>query len=93
LRASHIKPWRASSDKERLDVDNGILLTATLDSLFDVGLISFSDDGSILISNNLESPERKKLGISEKMTSKIKPTKKMQEYLKFHRNHILQSSY
>jgi putative restriction endonuclease len=50
LRASHIKPWAASSDYERVDVHNGLLLSALWDAAFDQGLISFSDDGKLLVS-------------------------------------------
>ncbi len=53
LRASHIKPWRSSSNKERLDPHNGLLLAAHLDALFDAGLISFADDGSMLVSDQI----------------------------------------
>jgi hypothetical protein len=37
LKASHVKPWRLCSNRERLDPYNGLLLTPTLDSLFDLG--------------------------------------------------------
>jgi hypothetical protein len=39
LRASHSKPWRASTDAERLDPYNGLLLVANLDVAFDSGYI------------------------------------------------------
>lgn len=54
LRASHIKPWRVSTNAERLDPFNGLLLTANIDILFDRGLISFSDDGNLLRSRTLD---------------------------------------
>jgi hypothetical protein len=41
LRASHCKPWRDSSDPERLDAENGLLLTPSIDHLFDRGFIAF----------------------------------------------------
>lgn len=50
LVASHIKPWFLSTKAERLDPDNGLLLVGTLDRLFDYGMISFSVDGTIMIS-------------------------------------------
>lgn len=49
LRASHIQPWRDSSNINRLNPYNGLLLAAHLDAAFDQGLISFANDGSILI--------------------------------------------
>lgn len=59
LRASHIVPWAACvSDAERLDVHNGILLAAHWDAAFDAGLVSFEDDGSVLLSPHLGSVSR-----------------------------------
>lgn len=55
LRASHIKAWRTSSDAERLDIHNGLLLTPVYDSLFDQHLISFRDDGRIMVSRKIPS--------------------------------------
>lgn len=54
LRASHIKPWRDSSDAERLDGNNGLLLSPHVDHLFDQGFITFLDDGTVLVSPSLE---------------------------------------
>jgi putative restriction endonuclease len=50
LRASHCKPWRDSSNEERLDGENGLLLTPSIDHLFDRGFISFRGDGRLLVS-------------------------------------------
>lgn len=47
LRASHIKPWaKCDSDAERLDVHNGLLLSALWDAAFDAGLVTFEEDGT-----------------------------------------------
>ena len=53
LRASHIKPWRDASVFEKLDGQNGLLLSPHVDHLFDRGFISFSDSGRILVAKNL----------------------------------------
>jgi predicted restriction endonuclease len=58
LRASHIKPWSKSSDQERLDAANGLLLTANLDALFNDGLITFEADGNMLVSDRLSHKDR-----------------------------------
>ena len=50
LRASHIVPWADCGDEQRLDVHNGLLLSALWDAAFDKGLISFADDGQPLVS-------------------------------------------
>ena len=64
LIASHIKPWRKSTNKERLDRYNGLLLLPNYDKLFDKGLISFEDNGKIIISPLIKEEEYKVLGIS-----------------------------
>lgn len=50
LRASHCKPWRDSTNEERLDGENGLLLTPAIDHLFDRGFISFENSGELVIS-------------------------------------------
>jgi len=66
LRASHIKPWaKCETDAERLDVYNGLLLAAHLDAAFDAGLISFADDGAIILSPQFTMEDRAALGIHE----------------------------
>ena len=54
LIASHIVPWAESDDLERLDVNNGILLSPTYDALFDRHLISFDSKGKIILSDTIE---------------------------------------
>ncbi|WP_246678085.1 HNH endonuclease signature motif containing protein [Mesorhizobium sp. B1-1-7] len=59
LRASHIVPWAlCDSDAQRLDVHNGLLLSALWDAAFDAGLVSFSDDGSALFSPSVGDDAR-----------------------------------
>jgi len=58
LRASHIKPWAVSNNYERLDAYNGLLLAASVDRLFDQGLISFSDNGALLIGSAVTQEDR-----------------------------------
>ena len=66
LRASHIRPWaECDSDAERLDVYNGLLLSAHLDAAFDSYLISFDDTGRIIISDALSQPDREHLSIDD----------------------------
>jgi hypothetical protein len=64
LRASHIVPWAAcETDAERLDVHNGLLLSALWDAAFDTGLVSFGDDGRALASPRLDPIARKVLAL------------------------------
>ena len=84
LIASHIKPWSESSNKEKLDRYNGLLLLPNYDKLFDKHLISFDDDGKIIISSQIKEEEYKVLGISanDKLFNVFEENK---PYLKIHR--------
>lgn len=86
LKASHIKPWSESSDEERLDKFNGLLLSPTLDALFDSGFISFEDDGSIKISRAVRN-HTGQLGINRSQRLE-KVDEHHGQYLKYHRDNI-----
>ena len=53
LVASHIIPW-AANERERLNPENGICLSALFDRAFDKGLISFQDNGKVIFSQRLK---------------------------------------
>lgn len=62
LRASHIIPWAdCESDAERLDVYNGLLLSALWDAAFDRALVTFDDDGRPEFSPSLSEQARAEL--------------------------------
>lgn len=64
LRASHIVPWaECTTDAHRLDVHNGLLLSALWDAAFDSGLVSFTNDGAVLIADTMSSDARSALGL------------------------------
>lgn len=64
LRASHIKPWAAcTSDDERLDVFNGLLLAPHLDALFDAGLMTVDEGGSVSLSSSISAAARARLAV------------------------------
>lgn len=87
LIASHIHPWKDSSDKERLDVNNGILLSPVYDALFDRHLISFENTGKILLSDAVETSAFEKIGVSGKETIKLFNTENTL-YLEKHRLYL-----
>jgi hypothetical protein len=84
LIASHIKPWSVSTNFERLDPWNGFLLSAMLDKLFDRGLISFSDDGCVIVSSRLTTGDRELCGLSNVRRITVPPQSRA--YLAFHRH-------
>jgi putative restriction endonuclease len=88
IRASHAMPWRWASDAQRLDPENGLPLVATLDALFDVGLISFDRDGQMLISSKLPADSTLLHGIPKKLRTPL--TEPQNVYLRAHREAIFQ---
>ncbi len=87
IRASHIRPWRDSSNRQRLDPYNGLPLAATIDALFDAGDISFTNNGRILISSRISEHERDKLGIHTQQSIGKVPAK-TKKYLNYHRSNV-----
>jgi hypothetical protein len=87
LIASHIKPWSESTDREKLDPNNGLLLSPNLDKVFDEGLITFNSAGKLLISKDISQQNLRKLGIST--NANIGPLNISQKrYMKYHRERI-----
>jgi hypothetical protein len=88
LRASHIKPWRDSTDQEKLDGNNGLLLAPHIDHLFDKGYISFNDSGDLIVSAQCPVVLMKAWGIDASMN--VGPFRLAQRpYLVHHRRHVL----
>lgn len=65
VRASHIKPWRAANNRERLDPRNGLALSPNYDAAFDRGIVSFRDDGRVWIAPTATRRDIEKLGFRE----------------------------
>jgi putative restriction endonuclease len=86
LRASHIKPWGKSSNSERLNPNNGLLLIANIDALFDSGLISFTDDGKLLLSDRLNGEKLDVMGNMGPLL--IRPSLPQQRFLEYHRKNV-----
>ena len=86
LIASHIKPWAECEPEEKLDVNNGFLFCPNHDALFDKGLISFEDNGSIIISEKLKQTERVFMNVGDKF--RIEVCEENKYYLKYHRDAV-----
>lgn len=86
LRASHIKPWRLSNDIEKLHGCNGLLLAPHIDHLFDSGFISFTDEGELLVSPQLNREILKTWGVSKKNVGNF--NLEQSKFLQFHRTNI-----
>jgi putative restriction endonuclease len=88
LRASHIVPWAECDDAQRLDVRNGLLLSALWDATFDAGLVSFEDNGTPIASPALQPAAAAALGLEhpKKLANLREPHR---ANLAWHRTHRL----
>ena len=90
LRASHIKPWKDSDDREKVDGYNGLLLSPHIDHLFDRGWITFVDNGHLKSSPRLDPMVFNSWRIEPDRNPP--PFKREQcEYLEFHRDAVFKS--
>lgn len=90
LRASHCKPWRdCGTNEERLDGENGLLLTPSIDHLFDRGFISFDNNGDLLISPVAHQTSLSRMGVRTTEQINVGPFSEGQKsFLDFHRNYV-----
>ncbi len=89
LRASHTKPWRTSTDEERLNGENGLLLTPTIDHLFDRGFISFENSGELLVSKVAHPASLERMGVPyDKVVNVGDFTSGQKQFLTYHRENV-----
>jgi putative restriction endonuclease len=87
LRASHMMPWaRCETDGQRLDVHNGLLLSALWDAAFDAGLLTFDDDGGTVPSPRLNEAALGELRIAA--VPRLVLRGEHLPYLTYHRDQI-----
>ncbi|RUO97688.1 HNH endonuclease signature motif containing protein [Hyphomicrobium sp.] len=93
LVASHCKPWRDASNEERLNGENGLLLTPTIDHLFDRGFIGFEDGGRLILSPVAHRASLRRMGINvDEPTLVGSFTSGQKAFLEFHRQSVLLQS-
>jgi putative restriction endonuclease len=89
LIASHTKPWRDSSNEERLDGENGFLLTPTIDHLFDKGFISFEGNGDLVVSPVADRTSLVRMGITPERKINVRGFSEGQrKFLEYHRDSV-----
>lgn len=86
FRASHIKGFAECNINEAFDINNGIIMVANADALFDKHLISIDDDGTIIYSYLIEKNGKliQELRLNEKVFKAIL-NEERKRYLKYHR--------
>ena len=94
LIASHIKPWAASNDKEKIDPYNGYMLSPLYDKLFDRGFITFTEKRHVILSEFISAYTWKQIGLKNDTFIKALPMDdKRIEYLAFHHQSVFKGSY
>jgi hypothetical protein len=88
LIASHIKPFIESEENEAYDPNNGLLLSRTIDSLFDLKYISFENNGDMIFSNRI-SKDVKEFWKDYKLENTIL-NEERKNYLAYHRNLVIE---
>lgn len=91
LIASHIKPWsKCDNNAERLDGNNGLLLSPHIDKLFDRGWITFTDAGDLLCTEPSIEQALQQWGIE--LPLNVAPFEpKQARYLAYHRDEIFRA--
>ncbi len=90
LRASHCKPWRDATNEERLDGENGLLLTPSIDHLFDRGFIGFEDNGQVVVSPVAHGDALRRMGVDPDRPPRVGMFSAGQRnYLEYHRENVL----
>ena len=89
LIASHIKPWAVSNPEERVDPNNGFILSPLFDKLFDRGFITFSNEKRVSISNWLSRQVIARIGIKDNQLFQFLPINDDRAlYLEYHRTTV-----
>ena len=93
LRASHSKPWRDASNEERLDGENGLLLTPSIDHLFDRGFIAFEGNGDLIVAPVADRGSLVRMGVDVGRRLNVGAFSEGQRhYLEYHRDNVLLQS-
>lgn len=94
LIASHIKPWAASTDSEKIDPYNGYMLSPLFDKLFDRGFITFTEKRHLILSEFISPYTWKQIGLkNDAFINALPMDDKRIEYLKFHHESVFKGSF
>lgn len=90
LRASHSKPWKDSTNAERVNPYNGVLLCCNHDALYDRGLIAFDGQGRLHISSVICEEEYSLYGLIP--LTKIRIHSENKVFFKWHKKNIFEAN-
>lgn len=94
LIASHIKPWFAANDEEKIDPYNGYMLSPMYDKLFDRGYITFTENKHVILSEFISPRTWKQIGLKNNEYFQTLPMDENRiKYLKFHHESVFKGNY
>lgn len=88
LFASHIKPWRSADNSERISSENGLLLSPLYDKLFDKGLITFRENGTIIVSGSLSREDVNLINFDRQMVYLRDMSYELKKNMQYHNDMI-----
>lgn len=93
LIASHIKPWVAADEKEKVDPYNGYMLSPLYDKLFDRGFITFTENRHVILSSMIAPRTWKQIKLeNDTFIQRLPMDDKRIEYLKYHQNNVFKGA-
>ena len=90
LIACHIKHHSRCNQKEKYDKWNGFSMTPTIHTLFDIGYLTFNEQGEMILSDFLRNMDRIKLHFNCKIRVDLDPHSL--PYLKWHNDNVFRKA-
>ena len=90
LIACHIKHHSRCNQKEKYDKWNGFSMTPTIHTLFDIGYLTFNEQGEMILSDFLRNMDRIKLHLNGKIRVDLDPHSL--PYLKWHNDNVFRKA-
>ena len=86
LIACHIKDYAKCNQDEKYDKYNGLTMTPTIHTLFDLGYLTFDEKGEMVLSDFFRNMDRKNLNLVR--TVRIDLRQESLKYLKWHNDNV-----
>ena len=87
LVACHIKDYAKCNTLEKFDKFNGLTMTPTIHSLFDMGYLTFDENGKMVLSDFFRNVDRRNLNLYGK-TITVLLEEEMKPYLSWHNENV-----
>lgn len=86
LVACHLKDYKKCTQQEEFDPFNGVTMTPTMHRIYDLGDMTFTEQGEVVFSDFLRNMDRKNLNLNR--TIRVNLNAKSLPYVKWHNEHV-----